>query len=478
MVLETLDALEARLAGVARYTDGTLSVTDAAAFSGPLTDDLVETAVFAADPKVKARARFTLKAAAREIGAPLGSIHDLYGAVGRGEVSALTVPAMNIRGLSYDTARAFFRAARRLECGAYLFEIAKSEIGYTDQRPAEYVAVMLAAALREGFRGPVFIQGDHFQASVKGYAADPAGEIESLRALIREAVAAGFYNIDIDSSTLVVLEREGLKAQQRDNAEVCASLTRYIRQVEPAGTTVSVGGEIGEVGTQNSTVAEFRAFMEQYTPLLEGDAGIRKISVQTGTSHGGVVLADGTVAQVKLDFGVLSSIAEVARREYGMGGTVQHGASTLPDEAFHNFPKSGACEVHLATGFQNQLFDHPALPADFKAHVYDHLRATCAKERKAGDSEEQFLYKVRKKGFGGPLKREWWSLSPEVRGELGASLEAKFAFLIQQLGAAGSRAAVAEHVRPTPPPAHLYLEEAALAGKLAEIKDDGNPRAD
>ncbi len=478
MILESRDALGRRLAGVASGEGKGFAVANPKAFQGSLADDLAETAVFSADAVARAEARFVLKSAARALGVPLASIHDFYSAVGRGEVAPLTVPAMNIRGLSYDTMRAFFRAANRLRCGAFLFEIAKSEIGYTDQRPSEYVAVALAAALREGFRGPVFVQGDHFQASAKGYVADPAKEVESLRALIREAVAAGFYNIDIDSSTLVVLERPDLKAQQRDNAEVCAELTRYIRTVEPEGTTVSVGGEIGEVGAHNSTVEEFRAFMAQYATLYGREDGIRKISVQTGTSHGGVVLPDGSVAKVKLDFNVLSAISAAARKEYGLGGTVQHGASTLPDEAFHQFPTHGACEVHLATGFQNLVFDHPALPLEFKEHVYDHLRTACAKERKEGETEEQFLYKTRKKGFGGALKREWWSLAPEVRDAIGASLEKKFAFLIEQLGAKNSRAAVDRYVKAAPPVPHLFLEQAALEGKLAEVKDDGNPRAD
>ena len=57
--------------------------------------------------------------------------------------------------------------------GAFILEIARSEIAYTDQRPAEYVAVHARAALREGFRGPVFIQGDHFQVNAKKYAVDP-----------------------------------------------------------------------------------------------------------------------------------------------------------------------------------------------------------------------------------------------------------------------------------------------------------------
>ena len=109
------------------------------------------------------------------------SIHELYLARGRGEVPpTFTVPAINIRGMAYDTARALFRARKALDAGAVLIEIARSEITYTDQRPAEYVFVLLAAALREGWRGPVFIQGDHFQINAKKYAADPEAEMQTV----------------------------------------------------------------------------------------------------------------------------------------------------------------------------------------------------------------------------------------------------------------------------------------------------------
>ncbi len=457
---------------------GGLKVTDPQAWHGPLCDNVVWTAVFAPDPELRGRARFILKNVARALGIHLASIQDLYLASGRGEAGPFTVPAMNIRGLSYDTARAFYRAANATSCGAYVFEIAKSEMGYTDQRPHEYVAVMLAAAIREGFAGPVFIQGDHFQAAAKGYFDNPGAEVDRLRALIRESIGAGFYNIDIDSSTLVVLEREGLGAQQRDNGAVCAELTRFIREHEPAGTTVSVGGEIGEVGGHNSTVEEFEAFMGEYRKELgEGVRGISKISVQTGTSHGGVVLPDGTVAKVNLDFGVLKAISELARSRYGLGGTVQHGASTLPDDMFHHFPQNGAVEVHLATGFQNLVYDHPALPAQFKAHVYDHLRGAFAKERKEGETEEQFLYKTRKKGFGGPLKREWWSLPSGVREEVGAALEAKFAFLIGQLGVRDTKGTVARWVKTETPAPDREAEIAACKTVVVEAPES-NPKAD
>jgi len=479
MIYESVEALGRRLSAAIEEGEagGTPKVKDAAAFQGELVDDLIQTAVFAGDPQVRGRARFAIKTAAAAGGIHLASIHDLYRAIGRGEAGPFTVPAMNIRGLSYDSARAFYRAAARTKCAAFIFEIAKSEMQYTSQRPHEYVAVMLAAALREGFSGPIFIQGDHFQANAKAYVENPDAELASLEALIREALAAGFYNIDIDSSTLVVLEREGLASQQRDNASVCAALTRFIRRHEPKGTTVSVGGEIGEVGGHNSTVAEFEAFMGEYEKALDGAEPIRKISVQTGTSHGGVVLPDGTVAKVKLDFEVLGAISDVARARYGMGGTVQHGASTLPDEMFHEFPRHGACEVHLATGFQNLVYDHPALPAEFKASVYAHLDTACVKERKAGESPEQFYYKTRKKGFGGALKRAWWTLPEPVRGELGGALEEKFVFLIRQLGVENTREAVARFVKPAAPAPDAAAEIAACTAVVVE-KPDTNPRAD
>ena len=77
--------------------------------------------------------------------------------------------------------------------------------------------------------------------------------------------------------------------------------------------------------------------------------------------HGGVPLPDGGVAEVKLDFEVLRELGVVAR-EYGLAGAVQHGASTLPDELFHRFPAVETAEIHLATGFQNALYEHPAFP--------------------------------------------------------------------------------------------------------------------
>src|SRR5438270_10386559 len=118
---------------------------------------------------------------------------------------------------------------------------------------------MLAADMREGFRGPVFIQGDHFQVNAKKFAVDSRTEVEAVKALAREAIHAGFYNIDIDTSTLVDVSKPDLDQQQKLNYEVGIDILETVRDLEPDGVTISVGGEIGEVGSNYGTVEELRA---------------------------------------------------------------------------------------------------------------------------------------------------------------------------------------------------------------------------
>ncbi|MBI1798903.1 MAG: class II fructose-bisphosphate aldolase [Candidatus Eisenbacteria bacterium] len=411
-------------------------------------DRLVWTGVFAAD-ELRRAAREAVMEQVRSRGLYPASIHGLYLARGRGDAPAtFTVPAINIRGLAYDTARALFRARRSCDAGAVICEIARSEIGYTDQRPAEYAFVVMAAALREGWKGPVFLQGDHFQINARKYAGDAAGELDAVREITREALRAGFYNIDVDTSTLVDLSKDGHEAQQELNGRRCAELTAFIRRLEPRGVTVSVGGEIGEVGSKNSTPEELHAFMKVYgaalAKLAPDSPGLSKISVQTGTSHGGVPLPDGSIALVKIDFEALGTLSKIARERYGIAGAVQHGASTLPGELFDRFPRLGACEIHLATEFQNLLFDHPEFPAALRLEIYQKLRVSEAGERKSGDTDPQFFYKTRKKALGS-WKRELWSLPEAAREAIGRTLEDRFRFLLEKLEALGTRALAERH---------------------------------
>lgn len=412
-------------------------------------DSLVQEVVFGPSDSVKKKAGEILRTLASERGIRPSSIQKFYEAASEGASAGLTVPAINIRGITYDVARAVFKAALRGGVGAMIFEIARSEIGYTAQRPAEYGACVLAAALREGFEGPVFLQGDHYQVNLKKYASEPEREINAIRELIRESVDAGFFNIDIDASTLVDLEKQSLEDQQELNCRLTADLTRFIRGIEPEGTTISIGGEIGEVGKRNSTAEDLHVFMAGYSDrLVAGQKGISKISIQTGTSHGGIVLPDGSLAEVNLDFDTLARLSKAAREDFGLGGVVQHGASTLPDEAFDKFPEAGTLEVHLATGFQNIIFDSPLFPRGLAETINGHLLKKYAPEKKEGQTEEQFLYKTRKKAFG-DFKRQLWSLPEKNRDALRDTLEARFALLFRKLNVNDTKQLISEYAEAT-----------------------------
>lgn len=406
-------------------------------------DNLIHTAVFSTNEQQKKQARESIRRLAIEHKAISSSIFHLYQGFGKGKVSGFTVPAINIRTLTYDTARIIFSLMKKHTIGPVIFEIARSEMEYTDQRPDEYAVSVLAAALKEGHLGPIFLQGDHFQLSKRRFAEDPEKEIQKIRDLATEAIQAKFYNIDIDASTLVDLGKADLNEQQKNNFEVTAKLTKHIRSLQPDGITIAIGGEIGHIGGENSTVADFTAFMQGYLPLIETD-GISKVSVQTGTSHGGVPLPDGTMADVKLDFSVLRNIGNVAREKYGLGGPVQHGASTLPDKLFGEFVKAGTLEIHLATGFQNIVYE--TMPHSLRAEMEQWVKDNCSTEREESWSDEQFVYKMRKKALG-PFKQKLWELTEAEKEPIRKRLEEQFAFLFEKLNVVNSKSVVEKYIK-------------------------------
>jgi len=457
VIHESVYELRRNLKGAVGIDDrGRVELLDGERVRADLIDTLVRDAVFGTFP-VKTFSRWLIWELGQVMGACPASIHEFYIARADNAWTNRTVPAMNMRFSTYEAGRAAYRAAQRTQTGAFIFEIARSEMGYTFQEPAEFSAVLIAAAIKEGYRGPIFIQGDHFQVDGKKYRSDPDGALNEVKALAKKAVAAGYWNIDIDTSTLVTLEPASLDEQQRDNYLRSAMLTKFIRDLEPEGVTISLGGEIGEVGEKNSTVPELDAYIHGYKAALGelGDyAGLSKISVATGTAHGGILLPDGTQADVAVDFDTLEDLGERARF-HGSGGAVQHGASTLPEELFSKFPETQTIEIHLATGFTNTFLDHPSLPDSLRQEMYAHLEAHHADERGANDSDLVFHLKTRKKALG-PFKPELWALPRERVEAIFAGVEEHYAFFYEKLNVVGTRDLVdgivtpVAHHRPMP----------------------------
>jgi len=343
----------------------------------------------------------------------LSSTYQLYQKIAAGEIKGFIVPAFNLRMLTFFTARALFRAVKKEEAGAFIIEIAPTESEYTRQSLREYKKTILKAAQEENFEGILFLQVDHLRLNGEN-------DLNKAKRKIKKSIKEGFYNIDIDGSSL----------PWQENARLTAELVKYIRQIQPPEITISIGGEVGAIGGEKTKIEEFRRFMEKLEALA-GKSSLIKIAVQTGTSHGGIMLPSGVLKKVEEDFKLLEKISLEAKK-YGLAGAVQHGASTLPEDYFYRFAKTGACEIHLATIFQNIVYDSPYFPDDLRQKIYRWLKQKYKNEMKEDEKEIQFLYRLRKKALG-RFKKKINKIPLEDVNKICEELEEKFTFFIKSL---------------------------------------------
>lgn len=447
---------------------GQITLANAKRPSDDMIDRWARTAALG-EPDARAIAIWAIREAALAAGITPASIQGLYMAAAEGKWSNKTVPAMNLRGWSYHTIRSVFRAAKQMDAQMFIFEQSVTEQQFAEQPPAEYTAAALAAALREGHVGPVFMQADHDQVNAKAYAADPDKEIARLKDIMKRQLEAHYFNIDIDASTVVDLSLPTVEDQQRLNAELTALFTEHVRGLEPEGVTVSLGAEIGEVGHHNTTAEELRAFMNVYPKALAKTGktleGVSKISVNSGTYHGGKVQPDGTLAPVNVEYSVLNTITSICQKEFRMAGAVQHGASTLRGDQLAQMPGHGAIEVHLALGFNNLIFDHPSLPQAMKDEIREYTIKHHSHERAPGETDAQFIYNVRKKAWK-IMKQRFWDLPANIEADVMASLQKMFHDMFTWMNIQNTRELVAAHTQapviraPVPDALHKALKAA------------------
>ncbi|HBU08855.1 MAG TPA: hypothetical protein DEA99_06705, partial [Candidatus Omnitrophica bacterium] len=249
------------------------------------------------------------------------------------------------------------------------------------------------------------------------------------------------------------------------NAQETAMDTLQVRALEPEGITVTVGGEIGEVGKKNSEPGEFTAFTELYNKMLgfmttkiaqgkedeilqivgspkgvwskealynlrtkynqyQTAPGLRKIAIQTGTGHG---------VGGQIDFKAMQALAQLGR-EYGVL-VVQHGASTLPESEFSKIMENGAGEVHLATDYMTVVL------RDLKANHQD-IYQTILKDamEKTKKSEDELWKKAAE--FRNSLtliKESTYNLSKSSQERIGDQLAIKFSNTMKSLGVENTR---------------------------------------
>ncbi len=97
------------------------------------------------------------------------------------------------------------------------------------------------------------------------------------------------------------------------------------------------------------------------------------------------------------------------------------------------------------------IYDSAAFPEDLRKMIYDYIRTDLIDEKKAKDTDEQFIYTTRKKGFG-PYKKQMWELPAELRRAISDSLEEKIRFLFSKLEVIGTAEIVQKYIKPVDVP--------------------------
>jgi fructose/tagatose bisphosphate aldolase len=361
------------------------------------------------------------------------TIGHFYRGLATHQLPPMTIPALNLRGMTYDIARVVWRVVISQNAGPVIFELASSESEIGDQSFEEYAAMVLAAAAREGWRGPVFLQGDHI-------AVESLEAVSEIKIFCRRLINAGFYQIDIDASHIPPPQDANLVAFHQENAFATAEITEFIRSIEDPDNPITLGAEVGEIGKRNTSPKDIESFMSAYMARLPiGIVPFDKISVQTGTRHGGYVLVDGSTGEMPLDLLLITELGRMVRDNYAITGLVQHGASTLSFENLASLVERGVIEVHLATGIQNIIFDHPAFPADLRSEMIASL--VIPFKTPEGDeqhkriemlSDAQQFYNARWVAWG-TYKHQLWSLPEEIKTEINITLESWFENLFKSL---------------------------------------------
>ena len=265
----------------------------------------------------------------------------------------LIVMAANIR--CQLSTPGIMQAAKELDA-AVLFEIARSEIGYTGQTPQEFYDRITGIAGELDFNTPYAIHGDHI--TIKDNTPE---SIDSARKLIDAEVAAGFTSYAIDASHNFNFDGKNEREQLADNIAITVELADLI----PNEACLEV--EVGEVGRTNAdgtkkltTVAEADAFI---SALHEQGVKPDLLAINNGTIHGNIFDAEGNIVeQVGIDIDRTKAIADaIAPLEVRIA---QHGITGTPLRLMHLLIEAGIAKGNVGTNWQNVYIEN--LPGEMR----------------------------------------------------------------------------------------------------------------
>jgi hypothetical protein len=291
-------------------------------------------------------------------------------------------------------------------------------------------------------------------------------EINGMKDRIEQAIAAGFFNIDLDTSSLADFSRPSTFEQQQLSSRECAELVAWVREIEPKELSVGIGAEIKILGDGNLTADELRAFMEGFFDGLNLPGDKRDLAKL-------IVLVDGATNEAEIDLELLRELGEMARREYGLGLSIRSGTLSIPEVLFAEFPDHQVSELQLTAPFEDLILDHEDFPKALKKEFYQWIDNEWPGARRADQSDETFYRASRRRALV-PFKQRLWDLPEELRARIAETIQAKLAFYFDSLRVGNTaglvRATVDIEKTGLPLPASGYSQtaEASLTSYLAD----------
>ncbi len=451
--------LQESLQGVVKLHHGSeLQLLIPQMFRGELVDRFVYTSVLGSTGKLRHLCSQIIRSAALAHGIWCDSIHAFYHANAVSRARSIVVPAFNVRGLTYSTIRSIFRVAQKLDTGPFIIEISPAEMNHTQQRSDELAACVLGAALRENYSGPVFLQGDHFRLDPRRCQSDLKSEVNRLQALVLDAIHNGFFNFDIDATSVATSDTDSQSEKELPYLKLVADFCTFIRHHQPEGITIALGLEF----------ANLRAVLQNADALLSEFMDFNKLLARSGSAasvskynihleaHSGTGTGPAQTDRPQMpsfasdECAITREFAETLRTAHGVCGLELHSNSTIPDVFLPLLSACGVVEAHLGTRLQDVVLDHPRFPIGLTEEIHSFLETHCSMESRTGLSQEQFYYLARKKAWG-PFKKAICTLDERTKSAILQDVEREITMNFEKLGAFSQRKRMDE-IYPEPAP--------------------------
>lgn len=318
---------------------------------GVLTDRLIFNAVFHSETQIKATSRWLIKAIGQSLNIFSSSTHGLQNILNPPARKKMKTPVLQTPHLSYDIARAVFQAIQKHHMGPVIFELGESSMESENQSPGEFSATIFAAAIREEYQGPIFIQAHHIQVNTESFQRAPDKEIQKLKNLIIESIATGIYNLWINGFSISHSPQTRQVKTQNPSSQLLAVATDIIRLHEPKNLDISIGGGVKVSGDSKTFEKDIISFLDEYRENLqkigENINGISKISFQPFEE-------------------IPTEIHLMLMNHYGLNGRVPLNSSNFSKEVLEDFSGIGGMEFPLNMPFHSLFIDHADLPENIR----------------------------------------------------------------------------------------------------------------